>query len=67
MQSGVIAPSQSNLKIIQEAYRVGQLRLLDVLNQQRQLVDAQLALIDANADASRFWAELEHAVGGNLP
>jgi outer membrane protein, heavy metal efflux system len=47
MQSGVIDPSQSNLKIIQEAYKSGQLRLLDVLNQQRQLVDAQLALIDA--------------------
>jgi len=67
MQSGVIGPSQSNLKIIQEAYRAGQLRLLDVLNQQRQLVDAQLALIDAQADATRSWAELERAVGGNLP
>ncbi|MBS1802380.1 MAG: TolC family protein [Acidobacteria bacterium] len=67
MQSGVIGPSQSNLKIIQEAYKAGQLRLLDVLNQQRQLVDAQLALIDAQADASRSWAELEHAVGGDLP
>ena len=67
MQSGVIDPSQSNLKIIQEAYKAGQLRLLDVLNQQRQLVDAQLALIDAQADATRSWAELERAVGGNLP
>lgn len=67
MQSGVIDPSQSNLKIIQEAYKSGQLRLIDVLNQQRQLVDAQLALIDAQADAMRSWAELERAVGGNLP
>jgi cobalt-zinc-cadmium efflux system outer membrane protein len=67
MQSGVIDPSQSNLKIIQEAYKAGQLRLLDVLNQQRQLVDAQLALIDVQADATRSWAELERAVGGNLP
>ena len=67
MQAGVIDPSQSNLKIIQEAYKAGQLRLLDVLNQQRQLVDAQLALIDAQADAMRSWAELERSVGGNLP
>lgn len=66
LQSGVIGPSQSNLAIIQEAYKAGQLRLLDVLNQQRQLVDAQLALIDARADVSRSWAELERAVGGNL-
>ena len=67
MQSGVIDPSQSNLKIVQESYKAGQLRLLDVLNQQRQLVDAQLALIDAQADTTRSWAELERAVGGNLP
>lgn len=67
MQSGVIDPSQSNLKIMQEAYKSGQLRLLDVLNQQRQLVDAQLAFIDTQADAMRSWAELERAVGGNLP
>ena len=67
MQTGVIDPTQSNLRIIQEAWKAGQLRLLDVLSQQRQLIDAQLALIDAQADAARSWAELERAVGGNLP
>jgi cobalt-zinc-cadmium efflux system outer membrane protein len=40
------------------------LRLLDVLNEQRRLVDTQLASIDAQADAARTWAEVEQAAGG---
>jgi cobalt-zinc-cadmium efflux system outer membrane protein len=67
LQSGVLAPSAANLSVIREAYRLGQLRLLDVLNEQRRLVDTQLTYIDAQADAARTRAELERAVGGNLP
>lgn len=67
LKNGVINPSSANLSIIREAYKLGQLRLLDVLNEQRRLVDTQLAYIDAQADAARSWAEVERAVGGNLP
>ena len=63
LQSGVLDPSTSNLSIIREAYKLGQLRLLDVLNEQRRLVDTQLAYIDAQADAARTWAELRRATG----
>lgn len=66
LQKNVIDPSVSNLSIIRQAYQLGQLRLLDVLNEQRRLVDTQLASIDAQADAARTWAELERATGGNL-
>jgi cobalt-zinc-cadmium efflux system outer membrane protein len=66
LQRNVIDPSVSNLSIIRQAYQLGQLRLLDVLNEQRRLVDTQLASIDAQADAARTWAELERATGGNL-
>ena len=58
LQSGVLDPSTSNLSVIREAYKLGQLRLLDVLNEQRRLVDTQLAYIDAQADAARTWAEV---------
>ena len=67
LKSGVMDPSSANLSVIREAYKLGQLRLLDVLNEQRRLVDTQLAYIDAQADAARSWAEVERAVGGNLP
>ena len=67
LKSGVMDPSSANLSVIREAYKLGQLRLLDVLNEQRRLVDTQLAYIDAEADVARSWAEVERAVGGNLP
>ena len=63
----MVEPSTANLTVIREAYKLGQLRLLDVLNEQRRLVDNELAYIDAQADASRGWAEVERAIGGNLP
>ena len=67
LRSGVVDLSNSNLQVIREAYKLGQLRLLDVLNEQRRLVDTQLAFIDVQADATRGWAEVERAIGGNLP
>ena len=67
LKSGVIDPSSSNLSVIREAYKLGQLRLLDVLNEQRRLVDTQMEYIDAQSDVARTWAEVERAAGGNLP
>jgi cobalt-zinc-cadmium efflux system outer membrane protein len=67
LRSGVIDPSTTNLGVIREAYKSGQLRLLDVLNEQRRLVDAQLAYIDAQADAARGWADVQRVIGGDLP
>jgi cobalt-zinc-cadmium efflux system outer membrane protein len=67
ISSGVLTPSQANLGVIREAYRLGQLRLLDVLSEQRRLLDTQLEYIDTQTDANRSWAELERATGGNLP
>lgn len=67
LQGAVLDPSAANLSVIREAYRLGQLRMLDVLNEQRRLVDTQVSYIDAQADAARTHAELERAVGGNLP
>jgi cobalt-zinc-cadmium efflux system outer membrane protein len=63
LQSGVLDPSTRNLSVIREAYKLGQLRLLDVLNEQRKLVDTELAYIDAQADVARTWAEVERAAG----
>ncbi len=67
LRTGVLEPSQKNLTVIREAYRLGQLRLFDVLNEQRRLFDLQLSFVDAQAEAARALVELERAAGGNLP
>jgi cobalt-zinc-cadmium efflux system outer membrane protein len=67
LQTSVVDPSTNNLSVIREAYQLGQLRLLDVLNEQRRLVDTQLSYIDAQADVARTWAEVERAAGGIHP
>ncbi len=67
LETGVVDLSSDNLRVMQEAYKLGQLRLLDVVNEQRRLIDNQVALIDAQGDAARGWAEVERSIGGNLP
>ena len=67
LQRGVLDQSEANLSVIRGAYKLGQLRLLDVINEQRRLIDTQMQFIDAQADVARTWAELERASGGNLP
>ena len=62
----VIGQSEANLKIIREAYALGQLRALDVLNEQRRLVDTRLSYIDAQLEAEVAQSELERATGGPI-
>ncbi|MBY0507306.1 MAG: TolC family protein [Bryobacteraceae bacterium] len=64
LESAVMPQAQRNLDVIQQAYQLGQLRLLDVLNEQRRLLDLRLSTVDAQAEAARAFAELERAVGG---
>ena len=62
----VIGQSEKNLAVMRQAYQLGELRLLDILNEQRRLLDTELSYIDAQADLFRSYAELENAVGGSL-
>jgi outer membrane protein, heavy metal efflux system len=66
LESAVLPQAQRNLDVIQQAYQLGQLRLLDVLNEQRRLLDLRLSTVDAQAEAARAFAELERAVGGTI-
>ena len=66
LNSGVLQQSEKNIEVIRQAYGLGQLRLLDVLNEQRRLIDIQMNFIDAEADVRRGLVELERAVGGEL-
>ena len=66
MSSGVVQQSEKNLEVMRQAYNLGELRLIDVLNEQRKLLDTELSYIDTQADVFRAVAELEQAVGGSL-
>ena len=56
--------AERNLEVIRQAYQLGQLRMLDVLNEQRRVFDTQLATIDTQAELRRSIAEIERASGG---
>ena len=64
---GIIEQSAKNLEVIRQAYELGQLRLLDVLNEQRRLTEIELFYIDAKADFARAVIDLERTIGGTLP
>lgn len=66
LNSGVLQQSEKNLDVIRQAHALGQLRLLDVLNEQRRLIDTQMTYIEAESDVRRGLIELERAVGGDL-
>jgi cobalt-zinc-cadmium efflux system outer membrane protein len=66
-QRDVVDQSERNLGVVRQAYTLGQLRLLDVLNEQRRLVDTELAYVDAQTELAEATADLERAVGSDLP
>ncbi len=66
LDASLLAESARNLEIVRQAYSLGQLRMLDVLNEQRRAIDTEMAQIDVVADLARAAAELERAVGGDI-
>jgi outer membrane protein, heavy metal efflux system len=62
----VIGQSESNLAVMKQAYNLGELRLIDILNEQRRLLDTELSNIDAQTELFRAFVALEQAVGGSL-
>ena len=65
LTGGVIQQSEKNFTVMRQAYNLGELRLIDILNEQRRF-DTELSYIDTQADLFRAYAELEQAVGGSL-
>lgn len=63
----VLDRSQDNVRIIRAAYSAGELRLFDVLNEQRRLVDTQRAYTDVLKEYFLSVVELERAIGVPLP
>ena len=63
LQTGVVKPNQDSSQIVQLAYRLGELRLLDVISQERMVVDAESSFIDAQNEHDKALADLLLAIG----
>jgi cobalt-zinc-cadmium efflux system outer membrane protein len=66
LDRGVIGQSETNLAVLQQAYALGELRVFDVLNEQRRVIEMRLAYLDAQAECFEAFVELEASVGGSL-
>lgn len=65
-ETGVLRQAQDNLQVVRSAHELGELRLLDVINEQRRLLDIQRAYTDLLRDANLALVELERAAGAPL-
>jgi cobalt-zinc-cadmium efflux system outer membrane protein len=67
LRDAVVGQSNKNIAVVREAYQLGQLRLIDVLNEQRRLTDSEFIYLDARVEVARALADLERLTGGLLP
>lgn len=63
----VLPEAAANLRMIRGAYELGELRLLDVIAEQRKLLEVQRALDALFREANVAAVELEQALGAPLP
>ncbi|MCC6264058.1 MAG: TolC family protein [Bryobacterales bacterium] len=59
----VLKQAQENVAIVRAAYDAGELRLLDVINEQGRLIETQRAYTEVLREAYLSLADLERAVG----
>ncbi|MDR0843140.1 MAG: TolC family protein [Acidobacteriota bacterium] len=65
-KTGVLELSQENLRVIRAAYELGELRLLDVIAEQRRLLEIENEHVDLMKEAYVAMIELERAIGAPL-
>ena len=63
----MIQPSQESVRVLRASYSVGEVRLFDVLAEQRRLIDTQKAYTDAIRQEALARVALETAIGTPLP
>jgi cobalt-zinc-cadmium efflux system outer membrane protein len=63
---GVVQQSEENVRVLRAAYDLGEIRLLDVINEQRRLVDTQKTYSEILKESYLALVDLERAVGAPL-
>ena len=66
-EASVIQPSQETVRVLRATYVAGEVRLFDVLAEQRRLIDTQKAYTDAIKQEALARIAVERAIGGFLP
>ena len=66
LQTGVLQPNQESFQIVQLAYKLGELRLLDIINQQRIVIEAETSFVDAQTELNTALVQTAMA-GDNNP
>ena len=64
---GVVALAEKNLEVIRKAYELGELRLLDVINEQRRFVEIQRTYTDTLKERVLAQIELDRVRGAAKP
>jgi outer membrane protein len=67
VQAQNVAASEEDLRVVQQRYALGASVLLDVLTSQQTLVTAQQQLIQARLNYRNARAQIEAAIGRDLP
>ncbi len=62
----LLSQSQQNLAAVRAAYEAGELRVFDLLSEQRRLVEIQRSYIDALKELYSAHAQMERASGGSV-
>ncbi|MFN9299482.1 MAG: TolC family protein [Acidobacteriota bacterium] len=65
-QRSVLEQAQENLRIVRGVYEQGELKLLDVLNEQRRLIDSQRTFTDLLKESQLAWAEVQRVTGNSV-
>lgn len=63
-EQGVIAQSANNLRIFKEVYNLGELKVTDLISEQRRLVDSEREYTELLTERYKALAELNTAIGG---
>jgi outer membrane protein, heavy metal efflux system len=67
LNRGVVAESRESFRIVKLAYDLGEMRLLDVVTQQRLFMEAQMSYASAQQDYYAALVELGRAIGKEIP
>lgn len=65
-ESGVLARSNDNIRVIRAAYDLGEYRVTDLINEQRRLVESNREFTEALAEQYRALADLQAAIGAPI-
>lgn len=63
LEQGVIARSRENIKTIRAVYELGEIRISELINEQRRLLDSEREFTEALTEQFRALADLQAALG----